>query len=162
MKNKMDIIFAPKMDENPKLIISIKKFHHVYFGLYKGFDQKTLKKVTRYFWAEHGTEQLFFRCLITEDLKNWHLDAIANNLIKPFPVTKIQTNVFNEIEASLIKFINKDGILLKPYQDAIIEGGSPLLILKEEDDSADFSPAECNILNTLNQTWRLDASIQFG
>lgn len=82
MNQKMDIVFAPEL-KAPKLLITMKRFNHVYFGLYRGFDKDTLQEVVRYFWAEHNNGDSFFRCLVTKDheLTHWSLDAIGNHLI---------------------------------------------------------------------------------
>lgn len=162
MKKKLDIIYLPDIDALPKIVLTIKKFNHVYFGLYKGFDNKTFKEVKRYFWAEHDDVELFFRCLVTEDLKTWTLDAISNSLIPPFPITSLQKDILIDIDKTLLNLLNKDGLVLDKYKTAVEKYNSPLLILKENDDSSEFSEAEINILNTLNKTWRLDASLLVG
>lgn len=163
MNDKMDIIFSPTIEEAPKLLISMKKINHVYFGLYKGFDKRTLKEVVRYFWAEHNNdEQSFFRCLVTKDqnMTFWTLDAIANNLITPIRITSLQKEVLEGLTSHMKSFVNKDGILIEKFRKAMNEVSSPLLIIKEESD-ADFSAAEHHIIATLNATWRLDSNIQF-
>lgn len=162
MKHKMDILFAPEVDNAPKIIISIKRFNHVYLGLYKGFDKKTAKEVTRYFWAEHDHRDLFFRCMVSEDMKSFNLDAIANNLIKPFPVSTLQEEVFKSLKDHTQKFVNESGSLAKIYKEAIINGQSPFMIFRESEIEQEFTIAELNIIDTLNRTWFLDATIQFA
>lgn len=162
MKNKMDILFAPEVDEAPKIIISIKKFNHVYLGLYKGFDKKTAKEVTRYFWAEHDHRDMFFRCMVSEDMKYFTLDAIANNLIKPFSVSTLQKEVFNSLKEHTNCFVNESGKLAKIYKEAIINGQSPFMIFRDSDVEQEFTIAELHIIDTLNRTWFLDATIQFA
>ncbi len=162
MKKKLDIIYLPDIEALPKIVLTIKKFNHVYFGLYKGFDSKTLNQVKRYFWAEHDDNDLFFRCLVSEDFDRWTLDAISNKLMPPFPITSLQKDILTDIDNTLLNIINKDGLVLDKYKTAVKNYESPLLILKENGDSSDFSNADINILNALNQTWRLDASLQIG
>lgn len=162
MNQKMDIVFSPELKEAPKLLITMKRFNHVYFGLYRGFDKDTLQEVVRYFWAEHDNNETFFRCLVTKDheLNNWSLDAIGNYLIPPMKVTDIQKEVLVELQEHMQNLTTADGVLLEKFNKAIENFGSPLLILKDNDTEG-FSVAEKHILATLNSTWRLDSSIEF-
>jgi len=162
MNDKMDLIFSPIIDEAPKLLISMKRFNHVYFGLYKGFDKKTAKEVIRYFWAEHNNGDSFFRCLVSSDdnLNTWTLDSIANNLIIPMPITKIQKNVLIDIKNHVSSMLDENGHLTDKFKKAMKEMESPFLILKNE-NSSEFSIAEHHILATLNATWRLDSELEF-
>lgn len=162
MNQKMDIVFAPELKEAPKLLITMKRFNHVYFGLYRGFDKDTLQEVVRYFWAEHNNGDSFFRCLVTKDheLTQWALDAIGNHLIPPMKVTDIQKEVLVELQDHMKNLITEEGVLVEKFNEAIENFGSPLLIVKDNDDEG-FSVAEKHILATLNSTWRLDSSIEF-
>lgn len=162
MNQKMDIVFSPELKEAPKLLITMKRFNHVYFGLYRGFDKDTLQEVVRYFWAEHDNNETFFRCLVTKDheLNNWSLDAIGNYLIPPMKVTDIQKEVLVELQEHMQNLTTADGVLLEKFNKAIENFGSPLLILKDNETEG-FSVAEKHILATLNSTWRLDSSIEF-
>jgi hypothetical protein len=162
MNKKMDIVFSPELKESPKLLITMKNFNHVYFGVYRGFDKDTEKEVIRYFWAEHNDGDCFFRCLVTKDheINYWSLDSIANNLIPPMKITDIQREVLVELTTHMENLTTEQGTLVDKFNKAIESFGSPLLIVKDNDEEG-FSIAEKQILATLNSTWRLDSSIEF-
>lgn len=158
---RFDLIFNPVITDKPKMVLTMFRYNHVYIGMYKGLNKLTEKEECKFFWAEHGrTKDSFFKCLISNDKLNcWNYDAIEDAITVPYEISKLHRKVINEILEDQY-LIDSEGFVKKQYK-RIIEKSPTLILRNEDDDQEDLSPAEVEILNALNDCWKLEVSLKF-
>lgn len=159
---RFDLVFNPIPNEKPKLIISMRKFNHVYLGLYKGFNETANKEDIKFFWAEHNDKDIFHRCLVSsERLKCWNLDILEDGISESYEVTTLHRRILTDLSQDLY-YLNEDGFLKSQYNILSKKESNYTFILREEDSTQeDLSIAEIEILSVLNNSWSLDTSINF-
>lgn len=160
--NRFDLVFNPILNEKPKLVISMKRFNHVFLGLYKGFNESIKKEEVRFFWAEHNNKDGFHRCLISnERLSCWNFDALEEGIADSYEVSCVHKKILTELYEDQY-FLDNDGYLEKDYKILVKKDSNYTFMLRDEDSNQDdLSIAELEILSVLNHSWSLDTKLNF-